>query len=147
MSRLHPLLAAIGSLFAIDPELAAKRRRHRAAPTAIDKAQSRAADRKRELDRLSLEDVRGCLTAPELERMQHLRLRRGKLARRLARRKPIRRGRKVVPDRRRPEQALHVDRGTPRALKREILRQEGKSYSPRQWRRFERAARRAERAS
>lgn len=142
MRMFPPLLAAIGSLFAADPVLHAQRRRQKAAPTANDKAQSRAADRKRELDRLSLEDARGCLTAPELERMQHLRLRRGKLARRMARR-PKKRTKGAVPAASNP---LRLGQRIPHAGRVLLLQQEGRPISGRQWRQLRKAARRQERA-
>lgn len=136
MRMFTPLLAA-------DPVLNAQRRRQKAAPTANEKAQARAADRKRELDRLSREDARGLLTAQEVERFRHLQLQRGKLARRMARR-PKKRTRGAVPAAVKP---LRLGQRIPHAGRVLLLQQEGRPISGRQWRQLRKAARRQESAS
>ncbi len=142
MRSFAPLLAAIGSLLAADPVLNVQRRRQKAAPTAIDKAHARAADRKRELDRLSREDARGLLTALEVERLRHLQLQRGKLARRIARR-PKKRRKGAVPAAAKP---LRLGQRIPHAARVLLLKQEQRPISGRQWRQLRKAARRQERA-
>lgn len=142
MRIFTPLLAAIGSLLAADPVLNAQRRRQKAAPTVNDKARARAADRKRELDRLARQQLWGTLSDDEKLRLVQLRLRRGKLARRMARR-PKPRAKGAVPAAAKP---LRLGQRIPHAGRVLLLQQEGRPISGRQWRHLRKAARRQERA-
>lgn len=141
MKRFRGLLGALGALLAIDPELHTQRRRQRAAPTDIDKAHTRAADRKRERDRLSR--PWWPLTLEEKARLETLRLQRGKLARRMARR-PRKREKNTIPPATKP---LHLGHRIPASARVLLLREEGRPVSGRQWRHLRKAARRQERAS
>lgn len=143
MRMFRPLLGALAALFTADPVLRLERRRHRAAPTAVDKAHLRAADRKRELDKLSR--YWWPLTLEEKARLRTLQLERGKLARRMARRRARadrKKGRKPAATR-----PLHLGSRIPKSARVLLLREEGRPSSGRQWRQLRKAARRQERAS
>lgn len=141
MRRFPGLLTAIGALMAVDPVLNAQRRRQRAAPSEAQKAQALAADRKREIDRLSR--YWWPRTVEEQARLRTLQLQRGKLARRMARR-PKKRDRKAIPP---ATQPLRLGHRIPKAGRVLLLREEGRPVSGRQWRQLRKAARRQERVA
>lgn len=172
MRPLHALLAAVGFILGDGRPVggtrtaAPRKRRPHAGLTRIEKAHLRAADRKRVRDRLAWDETKRVLTLAEDQELRLLRLRRGKLARRMARgaKRSINARLRAGVERRRlqalgrathrptPRPAptaapLHVDRRITRAVRRQILREEGHPLTGRQWRRLRKALARQERAS
>lgn len=146
MTRLRGLIAALGALMAGDPVLHASRQRHRAGPTAIEKAHTRAADRAAERNRLSRKCLWGSLNEQDAARYLALRLQRGPAARRMRRAA----ARKMAAGGRRRDRSapmpLRLGSRIPRLAREQLLRAEGRPLTGRQWRQLRKASRRQERA-